>query len=194
MKQRSWKINEQGPDGEEVSHEDSSIKQTSSRRKWPRNNRRQPNPARKFRWSVKGQFSRSNSRRSEQEATNNTKRLWRLFAFKIKRSREICVQPQLVESSAARWHGGQVVTGSEQATVESQNSARRSSHYADSSHQAAGLEQQSDQSAFEIQLSMSCGQPVFESKQWQTRWTRLQRTRWRTWTAVNQFPKLRKGF
>ena len=56
MKQRSWKVNEQGPDGEEVSHEDSSIKQTSSRRKWPRNNRRQPNPARKFRWSVKGQF------------------------------------------------------------------------------------------------------------------------------------------
>ena len=201
MKQRSWKINEQGPDGEEVSHEDSSIKQTSSRRKWPRNNRRQPNPARKFRWSVKGQFSRSNSRRSEQEATNNTKRLWRLFAFKINhevanvtRSREICVQPQPVESSAARWHGGQVVTGSEQATVESQNSARRSSHYAGSSHQAAGLEQQSDQSAFEIQHSMSCGQPVLESKQWQTRWTRLQRPRWRTWTTANQFPKLRRGF
>ena len=112
----------------------------------------------------------------------------------VTRSREICVQPQPVESSAARWHGGQVVTSSEQATVESQNSARRSSHYADSSHQAAGLEQQSDQSAFEIQHSMSCGQPVIESKQWQTRRTRLQRPRWRTWTTANQFPKLRRGF
>ena len=181
----------------------SSIKQTSSRRTWPRNNRKQPNLARKFRRSVKGQLPRSTSRRSEQEATNNTKRLWRLAemtkteSFKINhevanvtRSREICVQPQPAESLAARWYGGQVVAGSEQATVESQNSARRSSHCADSSHQAAGLEQQSDQSAFEIQHSMTCGQPVFESKQWQTRRTRFQRPRWRTWTTANQFPKL----
>ena len=64
---------------------------------------------------------------------------------------------------------------------------------ADSSHQAAGLERQSDQSTFEIQHSMSCG-PVFECKQWQTRRTRLQRPRWRTWTTANQFPKLRGGF
>ena len=55
------------------------------------------------------------------------------------------------------------MTDSEQATMESQNSARRSSHDADSSHQAAGLEQQSDQSTFEIQHSMSCGQPMFEN-------------------------------
>ena len=75
-----------------------------------------------------------------------------------------------------------------------ENSARRCSHYADNSHQAAGLEQQSDQSTGEIQHSMSCEQPVFESKQWQTRRTRLQRPRWRTWTTANQFPKLRRGF
>ena len=100
-----------------------------------------------------GQFPRSTSRRSEQEATNYTKRLWTLAemtkieSFKINhevanvtRSRNICVQPQPAESLAARWYGGQIVTDSEQATVESQNSARRSSHRADSRHQVAGLE------------------------------------------------------
>ena len=161
----------------------SSIKQTSSRRTWPRNNRKQPNLARKFRRSVKDQLLRSISRRSEQEVTNNMKRVSRLAEMtkpesikinhevaNVMRSREIYVQPR-PESSAARWHGGHAVTGSEQATVECQNSARRSSHYADRSHHSAGLEQQSDQSAFEIQHSMSCGQPVFESRQWQTRRT-----------------------
>ena len=46
------------------------------------------------------------------------------------------------ESSAAKFYRGQVVTTSEQSTVESHTRA----FHADSSYQAAGLEQQSDQS------------------------------------------------
>ena len=40
----------------------------------------------------------------------------------VTRSREMCVQPQPAVSLAARWYGGQVVTASDQATSESQNS------------------------------------------------------------------------
>ena len=57
----------------------------------------------------------------------------------MQRSREVHVEPQPTESPAARWYGGQVVTASEQSTLESQTST-----CADSSHQAAGLTQQSE--------------------------------------------------
>ena len=78
MKQRSWKINEQGPDGEEVSHEDAA----SSRHRveeWPRNNRRQPNPARKFRRSVEGSISQKQQQkeraRSHKQQRNDSETL-----------------------------------------------------------------------------------------------------------------------
>ena len=180
----------------------SSIKQTSTRRTWQRKQQKATESRKEVQKVSEGSTSRSTRRRSEQEATNNTKRLWRLAemtqteSFKINhevanvtRSREI-----LCSATTSRWFSREVAwrtSHDSQRTGHIGESEQRNGN-ADSSHQAAGLEQQSDQSTFEIQHSMSCG-PVFESKQWQTRRTRLQRPRWRTWTA-NQFPKLRRGF
>ena len=58
---------------------------------------------------------------------------------------------------------------SKQSTVESHTRA----FHADSSYQAAGLEQHSDQSTCEIQPSMSRAQSAFENEQWQAKRTRL---------------------
>ena len=93
-------------------------------------------------------------------------------------------------SDFCRYSRGQVVTTSEQSTVESHTRA----FHAHSSYQAAGLEQQSDQSTCEIQPSVSRRQSAFKSKQWQARRTRFQQPRRRTWTTANQFPKPRRGF
>ena len=73
------------------------------------------------------------------------------------------------------------MTTSAQSTVESHTRA----FHADRSHQAATLEQQSDQSTCEFQPSMSCEQSAFENKQWQARGTRFQQPKQRSWTTAS---------
>ena len=136
MKQRSCRINEQGSDGEEVSHEEQQHQTDIASKNMAAKQQKATESRKEVQKVSEGSTSQKHNIRSEQEATNNRKRLWRLAemtkteSFKINhevanvtRSREICVQPQPAESFAVSWYEGQVVTGIEQATVESQNSA-----------------------------------------------------------------------
>ena len=153
----------------------------------------------KFRKSVKAHLPRNTSRMSEQEAIRSAESEAQRAPNEKSRVTEVTktetskvnhgvvnvtrskTSKSQQESSAAKFYRGQVVTTSEQSAVESHTSA----FHADSSCQAAGLEQQSDQSTCEIQPSMSRGQSASESKQWPARRTRFQQSRRRTWTTIS---------
>ena len=221
MKQRSYKINEQGSDGEEVSTTASSRHCVEAAM---RNNRRCSKlhirsriaeeqrvhdngvemrntkqdgdedsfestevlseegnriSQRIFGRSVMEHLPRSTSRRGEQEVKQQEARVRttneRFRVAEVTKIGTCKIDHEVVKVTRSNTSESQqevqprnstedkVVTTSEQSTVESHTKA----FHAGSSYQAAGLEQQSDQSTCEIQPSMSREQSSFESKQWE---------------------------